>query len=230
MDKPKILVVDDESALVDLIREWLEKGGYDVFSAGDGMAGLREFFKHQPDLAILDVAMPSMTGFELCQRIREVSQVPVIMLTAKAQELDKVRGLNLGADEYLVKPMGRQELLARVSALLRRVYMTPMDPSSNYTDAALSLDFAKHEAFVRGEKVALTPTEYRLLSYLVQHPDQVLTLQQMWDRIWGWTGGSLESVKWHIAYLRKKIEVNPEKPELIVTVRGVGYRYQKPQG
>ena len=228
MDKAKILVVDDEAALVELIREWLEKGGYEVYGASDGMAGLREFFRHQPDLAILDVAMPVMSGFELCQRIREVSQIPVIMLTAKAQELDKVRGLNLGADEYLVKPMGRQELLARVGALLRRVYMTPMEPASNYTDSVLSLDFAKHEAFVRGEKVALTPTEYRLLSYLVQHPDQVLTLQQMWDRIWGWTGGSLESVKWHIAYLRKKIEQNPEKPELILTVRGVGYRYQKP--
>jgi DNA-binding response OmpR family regulator len=228
MDIPKILVVDDEAALVELIREWLEKGSYEVFSAGDGLAGLREFFKHQPDLAILDIAMPSMTGFELCQRIREVSQIPVIMLTAKAQELDKVRGLNLGADEYLVKPMGRQELLARVAALLRRVNMMPLEPANNYSDAVLSFDFAKHEIFVRGEKVALTPTEYRLLSYLVQHPDQVLTLQQMWDRIWGWTGGSLESVKWHIAYLRKKIELAPEKPELILTVRGVGYRYQKP--
>ena len=228
MDKPKILVVDDEADLVALIREWLEKGGYEVFSASDGLSGLREFFKHQPELAILDVAMPTMTGFELCQRIREVSQIPIIMLTAKGQELDKVRGLNLGADEYLVKPMGRQELLARVAALLRRVYMIPAEPASNYSDAALSLDFAKHEAFVRGEKVALTPTEYRLLSYLVQNPNQVLTQQQMWDRIWGWTGGSLESVKWHIAFLRKKIEVNPEKPYLIVTVRGVGYRYQKP--
>ena len=116
MDKAKILVVDDEAALVELLREWLERGGYEVFTAADGMAGLREFFRHQPDLAILDVAMPAMSGFELCQRIREVSQIPVIMLTAKAQELDKVRGLNLGADEYLVKPMGRQELLARVGA------------------------------------------------------------------------------------------------------------------
>jgi DNA-binding response OmpR family regulator len=106
--------------------------------------------------------------------------------------------------------------------------MTPIEPTNNYSDAVLSLDFAKHEAFVGGEKVALTPTEYRLLSYLVQYHDQVLTLKQMWDRIWGWTGGSLESVKWHIAYLRKKIEVNPDKPELILTVRGVGYLYQKP--
>ena len=228
MNKQNILVVDDEPAVVELLKEWLEKGGYEVFPAVDGLSGLREFFKHQPDLAILDVAMPLMTGFELCQRIREVSQAPVIMLTAKGQELDKVRGLNLGADEYLVKPISRQELLARVSALLRRVNMTPMEPSHNYSDTEISLDFAKHEAFVRGNKVALTPTEYRLLSYLIQHPDQVLTLQQMWDRIWGWTGGSLESVKWHIAYLRKKVEVNPEKPELIVTVRGVGYRYQKP--
>jgi len=228
MDLPKTLVVDDELALVELLSEWLVKGGYDVFSANDGLSGLREFFKHQPDLVILDVAMPTMTGFELCQRIREVSQVPVIMLTAKGQELDKVRGLNLGADEYLVKPVGRQELLARVGALLRRAYMTPVEPANNYSDPVLSLDFAKHEAFVCEEKVALTPTEFRLLSYLVQYHDQVLTLQQIWDRIWGLTGGSLESVKWHIAFLRKKVEVNPEKPELILTVRGVGYLYQKP--
>ena len=228
MDRPKVLVVDDETALIELLCEWLEKGGYEALSANDGLAGLREFFKHQPDLAILDIAMPSMTGFELCQRIREVSQIPVIMLTAKGQELDKVRGLNLGADEYLVKPLGRQELLARVAALLRRVYLTPMEPAGPYSDGVLTLDFAKHEAFIRGEKVALTPTGFRLLSYLVQYPNQVLTPQQIWDRIWGWTGGSLESVKWHIAILRKKIEVSPEKPELILTVRGVGYRYQKP--
>jgi two-component system, OmpR family, alkaline phosphatase synthesis response regulator PhoP len=228
MDKPKVLVVDDEPALIELLNEWLEKGGYEVFSALDGLAGLREFFKHQPDLSILDVAMPGLNGFELSQRIREVSQTPIIILTAKGQELDKVRGLNLGADEYLVKPVGRQELLARVGALLRRVSMAPTEPASNYNDGVLALDFAKHEVFVRGEKVELTPTEFRLLSYLVQHPDQVLTLQQIWDRIWGWSGGSLENVKWHIAYLRKKIEVNPEKPDLIITVRGVGYRYQRP--
>jgi two-component system, OmpR family, alkaline phosphatase synthesis response regulator PhoP len=229
MDKPKVLIVDDEAALVELLREWLEKGEYEVFSAPDGLSGLREFFKHQPDLSIIDVAMPGLNGFELSQRIREVSQTPIIILTAKGQELDKVRGLNLGADEYLVKPVGRQELLARVGALLRRVNMMPPETAGNYSDSVIRIDFAKHEVFVRDNKIELTPTEFRLLAYLVQHPDQVLTLQQIWDRIWGWSGGSLENVKWHIAYLRKKIEENPEKPELVITIRGVGYRYQKPQ-
>jgi DNA-binding response OmpR family regulator len=149
------------------------------------------------------------------------------MLTAKAQELDKVRGLNLGRTSIWSSPWetGTAGTCRRPAA---SCLYDAFGSCQTYTDSALSLDFARHEAFIRGEKVALTPTEYRLLSYLVQHPDQVLTLQQLWDRIWGWTGGSLESVKWHIAYLRKKIESNPEKPELIVTVRGVGYRYQKP--
>jgi DNA-binding response OmpR family regulator len=227
MDKSKVLIVDDEIALVELLREWLEWGGYEVVTAPDGMSGLREFFKHQPDMAILDISMPGLNGFELCQRIREVSQAPVIMLTAKSQELDKVRGLNLGADEYLVKPLGRQELLARVSAILRRAHMSPDESSNIYTDKVLTLDFAKHETFVRGQKVSLTATEYRILAYMVKHPDQVLTQQQLWDRIWGWNEGSLDSVKWHMACLRKKIEEFPDKPQLIVTVRGAGYRYQR---
>jgi DNA-binding response OmpR family regulator len=227
LDKSKVLIVDDEVALVELLREWLEWGGYEVVTAPDGMSGLREFFKHQPDLAILDISMPGLNGFELCQRIREVSQAPVIMLTAKSQELDKVRGLNLGADEYLVKPLGRQELLARVGAILRRSHMSPDESSNIYTDSVLTLDFAKHETFVRGQKVLLTATEYRILAYMIKHPDQVLTQQQLWDRIWGWNEGSLDSVKWHISCLRKKIEEEPDKPQLIVTVRGAGYRYQR---
>jgi DNA-binding response OmpR family regulator len=138
MDKPRILVVDDEPALVELLKEWLEKGGYEVYSALDGLSGLREFFKHQSGLSILDLAMPGLKGFELSQRLREVSQTPIIILTAKGQELDKVRGLNLGADEYLVKPVGRQELLARVGALLRRVSMAHTETASNYNDEYLA--------------------------------------------------------------------------------------------
>jgi two-component system response regulator RegX3 len=228
MDALKILVVDDEPALVEMLSEWLVKGGYEVIPARDGLTGLRAFFKHQPDLVILDVAMPAMTGFELCQRIREVSPIPIIMLTAKAQELDKVRGLTQGADDYLVKPIGRQELLARIGALLRRSYMSLTEPLSNYDDSVISLDFAKHEAVARGEKVLLTPTEYRLLTCLVQSHDRVLTLQQISDRTWAGSSGSPDIVKWHVASLRKKIEINAEKPELILTVRGVGYLYQKP--
>jgi DNA-binding response OmpR family regulator len=228
MDKAKVLVVDDEVALADLLQEWLAWGNYEVRVAHDGLAGLREFFQNKPDLAILDVTMPGLNGFELCQRIREVSNIPVVILTAKGQEIDKVRGLNVGADEYLVKPLGRQELLARVGAMLRRANMPAGENNGAYADAAITIDFNKHEVAVRGRNVALTPTEFRILAYFVQNPDLVLSQQQLWDRIWGWSQGSLESIKWHIAYLRKKIEIEPDKPRLIVTVRGAGYRYQRP--
>lgn len=229
MAEEKILVVDDEEALTELLKAWLEEEGYQVTTAQDGSIGLKEFFKHQPDLAIVDIVMPGLSGFDLCQRIREVSEIPVIVLSAKGMEMDKVQGLNLGADEYLVKPIGRQELLARIAAALRRAGVVPQTAPTNYSDGIITLDYAKHEAYVRGEKIALTPTEYRLLANFVKHADQVLTQQQLWDRVWGSDFGSLESVKWHIAYLRKKIEENPQNPSLIVTVRGVGYRYQVPR-
>ncbi|MBI4285127.1 MAG: response regulator transcription factor [Chloroflexi bacterium] len=228
MGKGKVLIVDDEQALADLLKDWLEIDGYEVFAALDGTNGLKQFFEHQPDLAILDVIMPGFGGFDLCQRIREVSQIPVIMLTARGQETDKVRGLHLGADEYLVKPIRRQEFLARVTAVLRRARMAPMESMKSYSDGAVSVDFDKREVLIRGQTVALTPIEYRILTYFLQRPDQVLTQEELWDRVWGWDQGSLESVKWHIAYLRKKIEEDPEHPRLIITVRGVGYRYEKP--
>ncbi|MDO8473537.1 MAG: response regulator transcription factor [Dehalococcoidia bacterium] len=228
MANEKILVVDDESAVVDLLKDWLEDAGHEVITASDGSEGFKQFFNHRPDLAIIDILMPVSDGFELCQRIREVSQIPIIVLSARGQESYKVRGLHLGADDYLVKPIGGKELLARVSAALRRSKLPPSEAASSYSDGVVSLDFKQHEAYVRGERVSLTPTEYRLLSYLVQHRGQVVTQQQLWDSVWGWDAGSLDSVKWHISYLRKKIEENPEDPKLVVTVRGVGYRYQAP--
>ncbi len=230
MSNEKILVVDDEAAVVELLKDWLEEAGYQVVTGSDGGEGFRQFFNHRPDVAIIDVLMPGTDGFELCQRIREVSQIPVIFLSARGQESYKVRGLNLGADDYLVKPIGSKELLARVAAATRRAKLpAAAEAATAYSDGAVSLDHGQHEAYVRGEKVSLTPTEYRLLSYLVQHRGQVVTQQQLWDSVWGWDAGSLDSVKWHISYLRKKIEENPENPKLILTVRGVGYRYQSPQ-
>ncbi|MBI2859228.1 MAG: response regulator transcription factor [Chloroflexi bacterium] len=228
MANEKILVVDDEPAVVELLKDLLEEAGYQVVSASDGAEGFRQFFNHRPDLAIVDVMMPGTDGFELCQRIREVSQIPVIILSARGQETYKVRGLNLGADDYLVKPVGGKELLARVAAATRRAKLPASETSSAYSDGLVSLDHGQHEAYVRGQKVSLTPTEYRLLSYLVQHRGQVVTQQQLWDSVWGWDAGSLDSVKWHVSYLRKKIEENPENPQLVITVRGVGYRYQPP--
>lgn len=228
MGNEKILVVDDEPAVVDLLKDWLEEAGYQTIAASDGSEGFKQFFNHRPDLAIIDILMPGTDGFELCQRIREVSQIPIIVLSARGQESYKVRGLHLGADDYLVKPIGGKELLARVAAALRRSRMPAAEQASSYSDGVVSLDFKQHEAYVRGERVSLTPTEYRLLSYLVQHRGQVVTQQQLWDSVWGWDAGSLDSVKWHISYLRKKIEEDAENPQLVVTVRGVGYRYRAP--
>lgn len=228
MANEKILLVDDEVAVTDMVKEWLEEGGYRVITAPDGAKGLKEFFNNQPDLAIVDMVMPGLDGFTLCQRIREVSQVPIIVLSARGHEVDKVRALQMGADEYLVKPIGGKELLARVGAALRRAKMAPAEEATAYSDAVISLDFKKHEAYVQGKQVLLTPTEYRLLAYLVQHPDRTVTQQELWDRVWAWDAGSLESVRWHISYLRRKIEEDPEQPKLVLTVRGIGYRYQKP--
>lgn len=229
MNKEKILVVDDEKEVVELLKDWLEEADYTVFTALDGKSALREFFVHKPELVVVDILMPGMDGFELCERIRELSEVPIIILSAKGQEMDKVRALNLGADEYLVKPIGRSEFLARVAALLRRA-KTPLAEGmvTLYSDDVLTLDFAKHEAYVRGKKVFLTPLEYRLLSYLAQNSDRVLSHQELWDKVWGWEYGSPESVKWYVASLRKKIEEEPERPKLIITIRGVGYRYVRP--
>ncbi|MEW6034818.1 MAG: response regulator transcription factor [Chloroflexota bacterium] len=228
MPKEKVLVVDDEPAVNELLKDWLEGADYQVVTAFDGKEGFVQFFNHRPDLAIIDIMMPVMDGFELCQRIREVSQIPIIVLSGRGQEVDKVRGLHLGADDYLVKPIGGKELLARVAAALRRAKLPPAEPSATYSDGVVSLDFKQHEAYVRGERVSLTPTEFRLLAYLVQHRGQVVSPQQLWDSVWGWDAGSLDSVKWHISYLRKKVEEDPESPKLVITIRGVGYRYQPP--
>ena len=226
--KEKILVVDDEEPLTDLLREWLEEGGYTVFTALDGQRALRIFFEKQPDLALIDILMPGkIDGFELCQRIREVSEIPIIILSALGHEQDKVRGLKLGADDYIVKPVGKAELLARVEAVLRRA-KGAKTKTSIYDDGVLRLDFENYEAWVRGKPISLTLTEFKLLALLVQNSNRVLTHDELWDRVWGWDRGSLDSLKWYIASLRKKIEEDPANPGLIITVKGVGYRYRKP--
>ncbi|MFP3975389.1 MAG: response regulator transcription factor [Chloroflexota bacterium] len=229
MANEKILVVDDEEAVTELIKEWLEEGDYRAITASDGRSGLKQFFEHKPDLALVDIIMPGMDGFELCQRIREVSEIPIIILSAKGAEVDKVRGLKLGSDEYLVKPVGGKELLARVEATLRRMSMTSAEAPDTYSDGILTIDYKKRTVYVRDKHVSLTPIEYRLLVHLVENQDQVLANDQLWARVWGWEYGSQESVKWHMSYLRRKIEENPKEPKLIVTVRGFGYRYQRPQ-
>lgn len=228
MPRKKLLLVDDEASAVELVKEWLEPAGYHVHTAFDGESGFRQFFSCRPDLAIVDIIMPRMDGFALCRRIREISQAPIVVLSALGGEDEKVKALSTGADEYLVKPVSRLELLARVETMLRRASQGAADLGSLYSDDVVDMDFGRHEVHVRGKPVTLTPLAFRLLSYMARHPGHVLTPQQLWENVWGWDTGSLDSVKRHISYLRKQIEEVPESPRLITTVKGVGYRYLTP--
>ena len=228
MSPAKVLVVDDEANLALLLHEWLEEEGYEVYSATDGWQALRLFFEHRPALSIIDLLMPGMDGFELIGRIREVSEAHILVLTAVGSDDYIARGLGLGADEYLVKPVSRKAFGARVRALLRRA-APPEEPLTGYSDALLSLSFSTHEAKLRGEPLDLRPTEFRLLAFLCQNSDRVILHQQLLEGVWSYDEGSQDSLKWYIHALRQKIEDNPRKPRIIVTIPSVGYRYLAPQ-
>ena len=223
----QILVVDDDDDIRGLVRTLLERAGHDVSDASDGREGLRELYAGSPDLVILDVAMPGLDGWATLERIREVSDVPVLMLTARDGELERVRGLKGGADDYVVKPFGRQELVARVDALLRR-------PGSRgaldtYADARLSISFAQRAVRYDDREVSLTRLEYRLLSAFVRHPNQVLSNEQLRELVWGdATATSRDEVKLYVGYLRRKLDPAAPGSTPIETVRGFGYRYKTP--
>ena len=225
MKGAKVLVVDDDPDIRELVRELLERAGYQVSSAAGGRDGLRVLYEMRPDLVLLDVSMPELDGWATLARIRDLSEVPVIMLTARTGELEKVRGLKAGADDYVTKPFGRQELLARVEAILRRGGGPPqMVPS--YTDAHLSLDFAQRQVLVGGRPVSLTPLEFKLLATFVRHPNQVLSREQLLELVWGDPYGvSADQVKIYVGYLRKKLGGDVEGGP-IETVRGFGYLYR----
>ena len=223
MTSGAILVVDDDEDIRTLLQELLMRAGYSVTEAADGQTALDVLFAAPPSLVLLDVSMPVLDGWETLARIREVSDVPVIMLTARGGELELVRGLRGGADDYVTKPFGRQELLARVDALLRRT-TTPEPARGRYADDFLEIDFANRAVCVRGEDVKLTPLEFRLLTAFVEHPNEVLTREQLLSTVWGDRRGVLgEQVKIYVGYLRRKLGVGEEGP--IETVRGFGYRY-----
>lgn len=224
MNRPRVLVIDDETDVRGLVRELLERAGYDVSEAVDGREGLRSFFESRPDAVLLDVTMPGLDGWTTLERIRDLSDVPVLMLTAHAQELEKVRGLKAGADDYVTKPFGRQELLARVEALLRR-RGDRADAPERYDDAAISIDFDRREVTVDEEAVTLTPLEFRLLAAFVAHPTQVLSPDQLLELVWRDGSTSRDQVKLYVGYLRRKLGA---RGELVETVRGFGYRYRRP--
>jgi DNA-binding response OmpR family regulator len=217
----RVLVVDDDDDIRLLVRQLLERAGYLVADAANGRAGLRALHSSPPDLVVLDVSMPEMDGWQTLERIRDLSDVPVVMLTARGTEIEKVRGLKAGADDYVTKPFGRQELLARVEALLRRP-RTRVDEPSVYSDATLEIDFANRAVRVEGGDVALTPLEFRLLAAFVRHPNQVLSRDQLLELVWNDVRGSGDQVKIYVGYLRKKLG----DAVSVETVRGFGYRFR----
>jgi DNA-binding response OmpR family regulator len=229
MNAARVLVIDDDDDIRGLVVELLERAGLTVEQAPDGRAGLRAFHRSPADLVVLDVSMPELDGWETLERIRDLSDVPVIMLTARGAELERVRGLQAGADDYMVKPFGRQELIARVQALLRRARATGGgDRQDSYADDRLTIDYAQRAVTYDGRDVSLTPLEFKLLSAFVRHPRQVLSRAQLLELVWGDAYGvSGDQVKLYVGYLRRKLD--PEKPDEvpIETVRGFGYRYDR---
>ncbi len=225
--KFRILVVDDERRMVGFIRLNLEQDGFEVIEAFNGSEALNRLRDSLPDLILLDVMMPDIDGFEVLRMMREISQVPVIMLTAKGEEDDKVKGLELGADDYITKPFSPRELVSRVKAVLRRGGTFKDDEDGVIdVDDRLKIDFGKREVWVEGELVKLRPTEYRLLYHLVQNAGWVMTHDQILTKVWGYEyRDEPHYVRLYINYLRKKIEKDPSNPEYILTERGVGYRF-----
>lgn len=223
----KILVVDDEERMVRFIRLNLEHDGFRVIEAFNGMQAIEKVRSNLPDLVLLDVMMPDMDGFEVLKIVREVSSIPVIMLTAKGEEDDRVRGLELGADDYITKPFSPRELVSRVRAVLRR---TESGAGAVHglieVDDRLKLDFDRREVWVGGELVKLRPTEYRLLYHLVQNAGWVVSHDQLLAKVWGYEyRDEPHYVRLYINYLRKKLEEDPSNPKYILTERGVGYRF-----
>ncbi|MCL5110353.1 MAG: response regulator transcription factor [Chloroflexi bacterium] len=226
-EQRRILIVDDEPDLVHAIRLYLEEEGYMPFSAQNGAAALEVLRERLPDLVVLDVQMPKMDGFETLKRIREVSQVPVIMLTVRSAEQDKVRGLKMGADDYVTKPFSQRELLSRIEAVLRRAETPPHVAKTEVrVDDYLQIDFSRNEVIAGGKVVQLSPTEYRLLYHLVSSSGRVLTYETLLSKVWGWEYREEQHyVRLYISYLRQKIEPEPSHPKYILTEKGLGYRF-----
>jgi len=222
-----ILVVDDEERMARFIRLNLEHDGFHVVEAYRGMQAMNTYRDSLPDLILLDVMLPDIDGFEVLGMIREISTVPVIMLTAKGEEDDRVKGLELGADDYITKPFSPRELVSRVRAVLRRVEPTSSEsPDVIQVDTKLRLDFSKREIWLNGEIVKLRPTEYRLLYHLAKNAGWVLTYDQLLSRVWGYEyRDEPHYVRLYINYLRQKLEEDPSNPKYILTERGVGYRF-----
>ncbi|HEY40936.1 MAG TPA: response regulator transcription factor [Dehalococcoidia bacterium] len=225
--REKILLVDDDSEFLGLAQTWLQNAGYRVMTAENGKVGLRRVFSGRPHLVVLDGNMPRMNGWEVCHRIRDMSDIPVIMVTVNGETSDRLRGFDLGADDYMTKPIDFPELVARIGAILRRcsIEIHEEEPES-FRDGEVEIDWRGHQVYVRGELVKLSPTEFKLLACLVKNRGWIVTHEQLLQKVWGSNYvGDKSFVKLYVRYLRQKIEEDPQNPRLILTERGVGYRF-----
>ncbi|MDR1796214.1 MAG: response regulator transcription factor [Clostridiales Family XIII bacterium] len=233
MDAKKVLIVEDEKPISDIVKFNLSKEGFETMAAYDGAEGLEMALKSDPDLVLLDVMLPTIDGFEICKRIREKSNVPIIILTAKEEEVDKVLGLELGADDYITKPFGLRELIARVKANIRRTGMAEVvgaDPSNVKDFGNITIDLNRYEARKNGEPLELTLREFELLRYLAEREDKVYSREQLLEDVWGYEYyGDIRTVDVTVRRLREKLEDDSSNPRYILTKRGVGYYFHRPE-
>jgi DNA-binding response OmpR family regulator len=225
--REKILVIEDDAEFLNLTQTWLQNAGYEVFTAEDGVEGMRRVYSSRPDLVLLDANMPKMDGWEVCRRIRDMSEIPVLMVTVNGQKADRLKGFVLGADDYITKPVDFQELLARVQAVLRRTSpVTRDDEPATFHNGEIEVDWRSRQVWVRGNRVKLSPTEFKILGCLIKNRGWIVTHEQLLEKAWGPNYiGDKSFVKLYIRYLRQKIEENPHNPRLILTERGVGYHF-----
>ena len=228
----KVLAVDDEAKILETIRLYLQKEGYSTLTAGNGTDALAKFRQFKPDIIVLDLMLPDTSGEEICKTIREESTVPIIMLTAKSSEAEKVRGLNIGADDYLTKPFSPRELIARIKAHLRRS-KDDFEQSGvllSFNKGELTIDTLKHEVEKNGQKVDLTPIEFKLLLALASYPGRVYSRLELVSKVQGYDFEGYErTIDTHIKNLRQKVEEDAAKPQMIKTVFGVGYKFEEPK-
>ncbi|WP_410618542.1 response regulator transcription factor [Amycolatopsis sp. cmx-8-4] len=226
----RVLVVDDDETVRDVVRRYLEVAGFTVDMAGDGAEGLAKFAAHEPDLVVLDVMMPGINGLEVCKRLRQVSQVPIVMLTALGEEENRIAGLQLGADDYVTKPFSPKELALRVASVLRRARMPrPAPAAAELVDGDLRLQMTARTATLGGRELPLTTREFDLLAFFLGHPGVAYSRADLLEKVWGWDFGDQSTVTVHVRRLREKIEREPAKPTRVATVWGVGYRYDREQ-
>ncbi len=229
MPDQRILIIEDDPGAADAVAEKAKLAGFQTHIESTGMGGLSAFERFEPALVVLDLTLPDMDGVEICRTIRGKSRVPIIMLTAKVEEVDRIIGLEMGADDYVTKPFSPKELISRIRAVLRRTEegAIPTPGETNHSAAGIDLDERRQEVTVNGKQVQLTPIEFKLLLTLMRHAGQVMSRERLTERVWGYEGYSSNLLEIHIGNLRKKIEEDPRHPRRLITVRGYGYKIMR---